>query len=121
MAAQSRRGLREGQFGLHIPTLGLPALCCPRAGARRGLLHLQSGTAPFVHSIRVTPLPSHSSSGLGSAARGSGASACMRALAWGEKLEVKCLKVRSLFSMNLLYLILSTNSNLIASGLKPLQ
>lgn len=39
----------------------------------------------------------------------------------GGKLEVKCLKVRSLFSMNLLYLILSTNSNLIASGLKPLQ
>lgn len=46
-------------------------------------------------------------------------SACARAR--GEKLEVKCLKVRSLFSMNLLYLILSTNSNLIASGLKPLQ
>lgn len=44
-----------------------------------------------------------------------------RAHARGGKLEVKCLKVRSLFSMNLLYLILSTNSNLIASGLKPLQ
>lgn len=110
---------------------GLPAPCCHHAGAQRGLLHQHSGTAPFVPPGPAAtaslghPIPQpHSRPGLGGATRGSGgrqASTRTRALARGEKLEVKCLKVRSLFSMNLLYLILSTNSNLIASGLKPLQ
>lgn len=80
---------------------------------------------PCCHSIPQSPHSQPPSrAGLASAAGGSGGPAGQHTHAcsgMGEKLEVKCLKVRSLFSMNLLYLILSTNSNLIASGLKPLQ
>lgn len=125
-----------GAVWLHIPTLvprawGLPAPCCHRAGAQRGLLHQHGGTAPF---LPPPLLPQHPRVTLFPATQqvwawqccwglwgGRQAGTRTRALAWGEKLEVKCLKVRSLFSINLLYLILSTNSNLIASGLKPLQ
>lgn len=84
-----------------------------------------SPPSPAATASPSHPVPSHTA-GLGlavllGALGGRQAGTRTRALAWGEKLEVKCLKVRSLFSMNLLYLILSTNSNLIASGLKPLQ
>lgn len=102
------------------PCWGSAGIVSP-AWWHRSLCPLSPAATPSLsHPI---PQP-HSRSGLGGATRGSGgrqASTCTRALARGEKLEVKCLKVRSLFSMNLLYLILSTNSNLIASGLKPLQ
>lgn len=133
--AALRGGFGEGRFGLRIPTLA------PGAGAVVSQLGLRRGCfAGAVASVPSgPPSPAAAASpgrlrrgsgpaGAAAAAAGSGGpagsrrdGARARAHAQGEKLEVKCLKVRSLFSMNLLYLILSTNSNLIASGLKPLQ
>lgn len=89
-----------------------PAPCC-RPEWR--MLHRHGGIGPL-----QSPHPA------AGASPGDPAPACRRGRGTSgsthaRKLEVKCLKVRSLFSMNLLYLILSTNSNLIASGLKPLQ
>lgn len=98
-------------MALRIPAM--PGDCQNRAGLSGGC---SGGTDPLGPLLATGALP-----GVWRRAGNweDGARVC--AHAQGEELEVKCLKVRSLFSMNLLYLILSTNSNLIASGLKPLQ
>lgn len=99
-----------GSVGVASPAWWHHSLCPPRPAATASPSHPISR---HTEGLGLAVLPG--------ALGGQQASTRTRALAWGEKLEVKCLKVRSLFSMNLLYLILSTNSNLIASGLKPLQ
>lgn len=136
-----RGGFGEGRFGLCIPTSapcawGPPEPCCHGWGSAGDASLARWHRSPSVPAPLLPEHPWSPGRPAPACAGGPGSAVLPQGLgglagSWqerarvrthgGEKLEVKCLKVRPLFSMNLLYLILSTNSNLIASGLKPLQ
>lgn len=123
----SKGSMQKGAIWSFVDTFS-PVQYLPGVNAGPG--SPESAVPPLPRGL-IPPLPTHGVTGCGGKLTKLGSpaeSGRVRSLLVTpthilaqKTVEVECLKVRSLFSMNLLCLILSTNSNLIASGLKPLQ